>query len=500
MQPLLQVTLVLVLVSPGTPFAFDGYTSANPGVARWTSPSDPLSTEGLGRGISYVVDVNFCETFLPHVSSSRITCGDVQDAIGRSFATWSRSTSAISFFNASSWCGAAGGACSGAEIFLRASNATPTVNDTVVPLRTVLTIDDDAVPRSTLGTQGIAGHRTITKAVITVYTPWDGVPSSTWYLNERMCDEMLKHTFDMRSFLLWVFIFGFIAGLFLLVVTIFLMCFAGKVEEAPEVEGTEGKLPHAYTMTLPKLSIFGSIGMFIVVITLMAIPYVLYFGYLSPCLAELPLEPALLHGIGAALGLVNVSSPEAYHLSMPSWCTADADPLDAVQVVVGGFDPLFSAEQVRCTPDTWWVCDNRAESVMLDVAPTHTRTSLAPDDLDALHILYPSSYMTCEINGTDIAQVVSSSNVYAVWDLLLTFGVPLCLLMLILPATVYICRCCKQCPAPPKPPPRAVQEEEEEASSTKKALELVEEESELAAFDQEPSSEAVPEPGREYRM
>jgi len=484
MRGLLRAALAVALVAPATPFAFDAF----PSVARWNFPSDPLLSEGLGRGISYSMDNNFCDTLLPHLASKSQTCADVQKAVARAFALWAAPNPFIHFYNATSVCGTQGARCPAAEIYVQAWNGPRGDNDTEVPIRTVLTTED-TLPRTTAGTTGAEGQRTITQAVVTIYMPQGVEESETWYMNERMCDEILKHTFDVKSLLGFLFALGMIIAIFLIFAMIFLMCYGQNVEEAPIVEGTAGTLPRAKTFTCPALTTWGTIGLSILIFALMLIPYVMYFGYFSPCLSQMPLEPALLHGIGAALGLQNVSAETARHLSMPDFCTSDPDPVNSVASVEGGFDPYFSAEQGACTADTWWVCDNRAASVMLTPDPTHTRTtSLAKDDLDALAVLYPSPYWSCGTNSS--LPPVHSAYIYANWDMLLAFSVPLGLLMLILPAIVACCRGLKKCNADQEAAAaeaKAKKEAEEEEKEEEEA-EQEEEEKETSTTKKAPSS------------
>ena len=63
---------------------------------RWSLPSDPLSDEGLGGGITWALDSSFCDTMLPSFHEDAPTtryyrfvdCKEIKDAFIRAFATW----------------------------------------------------------------------------------------------------------------------------------------------------------------------------------------------------------------------------------------------------------------------------------------------------------------------------------------------------------------------------------------------------------------------------
>ena len=169
----------------------------------------------------------------------------------------------------------------------------------------------------------------------------------------------------------------------------------------------------------------------------MVFPMFLYFGILTPCTRDYPIEPAMLHAIGLSLGLADLSSASATDLTLVGngeICNADTHLFDASRVSVSSFEPFASAEKGTCDPNAdWWTCDNRYASVMLPLAPGHTQTKLTQDDLDALNVLYPSS-----CNSTNrISQPlqVGTANWYAGWTAMMTFTLPLALLACLLPLT-----------------------------------------------------------------
>ena len=80
---------------------------------RWSLPSDPLSDEGLGGGITWALDPSFCDTMLPSFHEDAPTtryyrfvdCKEIKDAFIRAFATWSANHKQIRFHDVSTECG-----------------------------------------------------------------------------------------------------------------------------------------------------------------------------------------------------------------------------------------------------------------------------------------------------------------------------------------------------------------------------------------------------------
>ena len=104
-------------------------TQAHPGSYLWTTPADPLSTEGLGGGITYAVDAQFCDKIIPQFREGSnldkmfgfITCKLLRAALNRAFSTWSDNSPAISFYDITERCEAEYGGAEGcplAEVYI----------------------------------------------------------------------------------------------------------------------------------------------------------------------------------------------------------------------------------------------------------------------------------------------------------------------------------------------------------------------------------------------
>lgn len=445
------------VITPSLAFVLPNY----PEVARWTFPADPLLSDGLGRSLTYAVDPDICSVFLPHVSEANrdmfaLGCADLHETIARAFATWSSQNPYISFFNVSHLCMGAGKSCGAAEIYVMVSNAT--VNLTTPTVQTELTTTGD-VPRTTEGKPGAPGERTITKAVITVFSPKGSAPGS-WYLDTSLCHGFLTANYNVNALLAFFFAVGLIVALALVVLWLWELCCTGRFgNNAPSMPESENKdvmegmfsLPAPVMAKLPHCGGYSLVALFMLILSLLTIPAVTLTGYLQPCLQKKPFEPALLHGIGLALGFGNVSEPDVKHMHMANadnWCMSGGSTRLAMISENKDFDVNASSEEnKKCTRDTWYTCINRGASVMLSAEPLHTRTTLAQDDIDALGVLYPTDYRTCFARKTPTL-TVGSEGLYAGLRMLLTFAIPLGIIAIILPCLVGGFRAASKLQAP----------------------------------------------------
>ena len=56
---------------------------------RWTMPADFADESGLGGGLSYAMEPDFCAKMMGHFSDRDwITCGSINSAIHRAFESW----------------------------------------------------------------------------------------------------------------------------------------------------------------------------------------------------------------------------------------------------------------------------------------------------------------------------------------------------------------------------------------------------------------------------
>ena len=420
---------LLLLLSAAHDAAFVLFREGGP-LVRWNAPIDAFESGGLGRGLGYAIDPSFCRSLLPHMVDSRrgywsVVCEDVESAVHRAFASWAANSPAISFVDMSHSCTASD--CATAEVYLQPKVLTaPNASE---PLVTVELRTSSATPRSTgVATQpGLpAQERTITKAIISLKVS----PDVEWYLDASICRAMLSQTYDVpymaRVLSGFSIAFGIIAAIFLL-------------RRSYQLHERILKEQHGSCSCLHGvLGFFEQVWALISVLALLVVPAVVTFGYLDPCESGVALEQALLHAVGASLGIGNVSAPNAVHLSLqpgPIHCSS------ARSVVVNStFDPLASAaaEGGRCTEGTWWLCDNRDAAVMQGVRPASALNTLTRDDLEALNVLYPPY---CNATRQTEPLDIPSASWHAGWTMIGTIVVPFALLAFLLPP----CAACAKC-------------------------------------------------------
>ena len=90
----LRATLLAALLNPAACFVpyFPSRTD-DEHTYRWQFPQQSTALDGLGGGITWAVQGNFCEQLLPTFGSERqfnlVDCEAIMDTIVRGFATWS---------------------------------------------------------------------------------------------------------------------------------------------------------------------------------------------------------------------------------------------------------------------------------------------------------------------------------------------------------------------------------------------------------------------------
>ena len=510
--------LALVLLATQSS-AFVLYPGSGRSLARWPARAENANAnantteepteEGLGRGLGFVIDPSLCRTLLPHFAEANngywsVGCDDIENSILRALGAWAANSPYISFFDAGPQCGVVpstaesgpeplsgdllppGADCAAADVYIQAQ-AIPQ-GDARQPMIRVnlLTSSDDpgttavvsAAPRSNadialgiapvLGRAGMPAElRSITKAVITVMAQ----PGVEWYLDVSICDWMLTQTYDVILFMYIVTIVSIVAG-----------CrWAYRLTKRTRKRVKEEQETWQLFHTL--LALFEQVCALISILVLLFVPTVVLFGFLAPCLRQYPLEPALLHAVGASLGLGNASDPNATHMEL-EWATCSSLRTLSANF---SFDPLASADgscgqSTWTSESTWWTCDNRRASVMLAVAPTHTLSTITQDDLDALDTLYPPPCNATRLTGP---LQMPSASWHAGWTLLVTVLLPLGLLAFLLPPCAALARCIHRGCSP-------VDEDRVEKGGREQSVEL-------ASADTDVPAEAKPS-GREYRM
>ena len=97
----------------------------------WKVPSDPTSKDGLGGGITWAWDPNFCDQIMPRFREDFffvpfVTCSMIKAAMGRGFASWASNHAMLSFTDVTVECeklGQLNEGCPLAEIWVTANGA-----------------------------------------------------------------------------------------------------------------------------------------------------------------------------------------------------------------------------------------------------------------------------------------------------------------------------------------------------------------------------------------
>ena len=398
-------------------------------LVRWSSPSNVMSSDGLGRGVAFVIDPALCDVLIPSLADAgnrfwSIGCGDVKNTIRRAFATWAANSPHVSFFDAGSLCeGSSGVDCAAAEVYVRAQFVT--ASQQALPKVQVELQTTSDPPRSTApdaaSRTGLPVHqRKITKAIITLLVE---PQKKGWYLDASVCNGLLRQTFDVITLTYVISILCIIAGIaWVARLSLRLFNSAEKRDACACFHGALAALERVWEL--------------ISILILLIIPATVLFGFFEPCFANNPVEPALLHAVGTALGLGNVSAPGLVQMALER---GNATCSSNYTLVTNTSFDAFTSGSSTCTPSSWWTCDNRHASVMLAVNPTHTLTALTQDDLDALNVLYPSA--ACNSTRVYAPLQVPTASWYAGWTLLATCVLPLALLAFFLPPCAACARC-----------------------------------------------------------
>lgn len=97
------VVVASALLSLG--FAFSGENKAQ--LQRWMFPATSSDTNGLGGGLAFTVEPDFCEKLMPQMEDrSFIWCRDLQASMLRAMETWAANHQDIDFINATDKCAA----------------------------------------------------------------------------------------------------------------------------------------------------------------------------------------------------------------------------------------------------------------------------------------------------------------------------------------------------------------------------------------------------------
>mmetsp|Transcript_1611 Transcript_1611/g.4241 ORF Transcript_1611/g.4241 Transcript_1611/m.4241 type:complete len:527 (+) Transcript_1611:110-1690(+) len=402
--------------------------------SRWTMPPETSSEAGLGRGITFSIDPDVCEVLQPRFLeyfqgwSSLASCEDIDDTIGRALASWSGNAQSLSFFNVSHACSP--GICvNSSELHISARRGSvPNAPSTVATTRLELAQEP---PRSTTG-QYVYTDATIVSAHIELLANDD----MCWYMDGNTCSNLLNSDFDVEAL---------VVGWYLVFLTTGILIFGFTVYRLSK------KLSHskAYKDKRKTLNIVLAESDSVVRINLMVFfltfPNIFYLSFFQPCFTCFSFEAAVLHNVGLALGLDDISVHAARNLKSTALVGGDtcleADRLPTEAGAIVAESPFYEDPEPApgrlCDYSKWWECENRLFSAMLTPDPLHAKTCPTEDDLAGLSVLYPS----CSGQVFEPMCVPTARN-SAWWRFTLLFGIPSILVLVLLPISTWFCRKC----------------------------------------------------------
>lgn len=405
--------------------------------ARWSLPTDPTSTTGLGRSIAYAVDPGLCSQLQPMFVAEQdyfgVACSQLDATIGRVLASWSANNKHVSFYNVTAACIAQeqGPDCSVAELYFTARPPATTDELRRVANTKLTTTGTPAVSTAT-GSVLPSGEVTITRADVEIFLHRD----MCWYLDTNICGYVLRQAYDVEALIVVMYWLLFLTGLCLLAWRILLL--ARKLAK-------DAAWKRVDFLVDALLDEFDNALLVDLMAVLIIFPNIFYFKFVQQCFRCYPFAPAILHQVGAALGLGDLSAEGATQLALKpnvtlgvsNCASASLDPTDAASLLGNSsWSAWSSTERGSCTATSWWACDERSHSAMMQPSPLQTSACPQQDDLDALNVLYPPC--TATRNAPPLC-VPTARN--AAWlRMVLQFGVPMVIIAVLFPAVVAIGR------------------------------------------------------------
>lgn len=429
-------------------FSFDPSPNTSSYIKRWTMPPSADSEEGLGGGIAFAVEPDFCSKVMGSlVDSSYATCEYIEQATLRAFDTWAANHPDISFVNVSEACAADPAVvacmssassqyylrgnctrlCSAAEVFVLAEytragastlsslpmqvehlpaltglSVTQLITQNLVPTRTG--------PRATSG-QVIAQDRVIEAATLTVNQ------GQCMYLDDTFCYGM--HEMEEKGIrVVILFSFLMMPPFACILVALTLRCCKGCHNFYRQKQGT-CSASFCGSMYIVSTPIW--LTWFLLTLGILC-PYV-YFSIAEPCVRCFSFEASMVQATGQVLGLSDPAAPG--HMNFKPAASYDFASCD---------DPSsagYARSVVEATP---FVNTPLGQGPAM-LTPTKSRPEPCPslDDLQGLNLLYP----TCGQSRESEPQCINSHASYGV----LRFAEVVVLGIFVSFIVVVICSC-----------------------------------------------------------
>lgn len=441
----------------------------------WRIPEEPTSHDGLGGGITWAWDPNFCRQILPMFQEDFffvpfVTCSMIKAAMGRGFASWSTNSARLSFTDVTVECeklGHLNQSCPLAEIWVTAYvPATDSPGLTGESLTSSGTKDVPIADANVeTGEYALGGERTAALASSRpvysanfIYT--NGVRPNAprvietkearisfntdlcWYLDSTFCSffHQIKSAApsltgdDINWIVRGVLLFVWGVSIFVMCFQLVCICRAAKSKS----RGTDGQC-QAWIDSLHRRSMLGISLRLIFIIA----PPAFYVQIFMPCWECYDFEAAATHEVGHVLGL---SHPDTVAVSLGSGTGYGSTPGQNVYAsnllngqrmsAKNGCMNPWQHVQPGIPPDETAVSSDGPigsrvrPSIMKALTQHNPRVCLSEDDLEALNVLYPdcshaTSVPVCDKVAYNIGWVRLS--VWVIAPILLALAFMICL-------------------------------------------------------------------------
>jgi hypothetical protein len=349
---------------------------------------------GLGGGLAFTLEPEFCEKLLPQVESF-IRCAYIQSAILRAFETWSSNHPDISFVNVTDLCAvdpsvvsclSAGDLsaancskqCSAAEIVIVAEDLTG--HETASQPASVQLTAHETGPRSTSGPV-VARDLKIEKAVISINI------GRYFHLDSTFCVGMHEMEAEGTRVLV-VFSLVFMPLFGCASVTLlfrFLWGMRKLLACRQKDDRAAAILKSLHMATSPIWAIW-------LLITVAIVSGYVYWSIAAPCVRTFDFEASMVHYVGETLGLSDPSVAGSANWALTAAInssTCGADPAQSQSALLLPSNEYSTAQQ---TPFQ----DTALGEGPAMLSPTLSRAERCPslDDIQGLHMLYPTCSMS----------------------------------------------------------------------------------------------------------
>ncbi|KAJ1637559.1 hypothetical protein T492DRAFT_950653 [Pavlovales sp. CCMP2436] len=295
----------------------------------WPLPEDVLDDTGLGGGIAFSLDANFCKNLLPMFKEDDqqaqiqvfafVACADINDSIARAMSTWSSNHPYIDFYNVTDDCVELGKGvdCPLAELYI---DSKPPVagNEQVAAfvLHNPLDLGREYGTTWETGVRAPSGN-TIGGDWQIKFTTLTFHNHICWYLDNTFCapfrilNESVNATLLMQ-FIIWgLWAISFLV-LFLRVAQIFFYVFrfGTKVGVRRAIQAQSRDMLYTYILLFLLIS-----------------PPIVWFKIFIPCLTCYDFEATAAHEIGHVLGFTHTDQypeknrveTEVYNENLCGW-------------------------------------------------------------------------------------------------------------------------------------------------------------------------------------